>query len=75
MTERQKTKEKQLNLDAVGIEIAFLCMFFGVFILFRYGNHELKRTKTGRILNRLVIASAALSVAMYVGLRLTGVNP
>lgn len=64
-----------MNLDMVGTEIALLCMLFGVFILFRYGNRELRKTKTGRLLNSLVLISAFASIAMYVGLRITGVNP
>ena len=64
-----------MNLDTSGTEIALMCMLLGVFILFGYGNRELAKTKTGQLLNKLVVISAVLSIAMYVGLRLTGVNP
>lgn len=64
-----------MNLDAVGTEVAIVCMLVSVFILFRYGKGELDKTRTGRLLNRLVIISVVLVLAMYLGARLMGVNP
>ena len=64
-----------MSIDAVGTEIGIICMLVAVFILFRYGKGELDKTKTGKLLNRLVIISVVLVLAMYVGARLMGVNP
>ena len=58
-----------------GTEIAIvIAVVAGAFVMY-VGRDEFSKTKTGRWFQFLLPALIMLSVAMYFGLRLSGVNP
>ncbi len=55
----------------IGLVIAVVA---GIFVM-HVGRDEFSKTKTGRWFQFLVPALIMLSVAMYFGLRMSGINP
>jgi hypothetical protein len=62
-------------IEEWGTEIALVIVtVVGAFVI-NVGRDEFSKTKTGRWFQFLVPALIMLSVAMYFGLRMSGVNP
>jgi hypothetical protein len=62
-------------IEEWGTEIALvIATVVGVFVM-SVGRDEFSKTKTGRWFQFLVPALIMVSVAMYFGLRMSGVNP
>jgi cytosine/uracil/thiamine/allantoin permease len=62
-------------IEEWGTEIALvIATVVGVFVM-SVGRDEFSKTKTGRWFQFLVPALIMISVAMYFGLRMSGINP
>jgi hypothetical protein len=62
-------------IEEWGVEIGLvIAVVAGTFVL-HVGRDEFDKTKTGRWFQFLVPALVMLSVAMYFGLRMSGINP
>jgi hypothetical protein len=62
-------------IEEWGTEIALvIATVVGVFVM-SVGRDEFSKTKTGRWFQFLVPALIMVSVAMYFGLRMSGINP
>lgn len=62
-------------IEQWGTEIALTIAVVASIFVLSIGRDEFSKTKTGRWFQFLVPALVLISVAMYFGLRMSGINP
>jgi hypothetical protein len=70
-----KQRREHRMIEEWGVEIGLvIAVVVGTFVM-HVGRDEFSKTTTGRWFQFLVPALVLLSVAMYFGLRISGINP